>query len=252
MKLCFKILIVLAVMNITACRPPQKKDVEAKVEQNTSKDDLDPSGLKVFPEETTSTKDQDLTIRNPHGRVPLRSVDQALIEPTFVGRLKQIRSIRDVIKIHNTQKGESMKKRLRRHRRSTGSQRGSLVKRGSNVYALARHCDTNSAAPQNHLSLQQEYAKFLFPEKVQVPAGCKTMTTPSERVCTVLPEIPVTIQQNPPVVVFKRFCENAGLLDSGNGLRGGGKHICKQEYLNVTLAYQQHIRVESGCGLEFL
>ena len=253
MKLCSKILIVLAVMNITACRPPQKKDVEAKVQQNTSGDNLDSSGLKVIPEETTSTKGQDTTIRNPHGRLPLRSVDQDLIEPTFVGKLKQIRSILDVINIHNTPKDASMRKRLRRHRRSTGSRRGNLVKRGSNVYALARVCDTSSAAPQDHLSLQQEDVKFRFRDESKfVPAGCKTMTTPSKRVCTVSSEIPVTIQQDPPVVVFKRFCENAGLLDSGNGLRGGGKHICEQEYLNVTLADQQHLSVESGCSLKFL
>ena len=252
MKLWSKILIVLAVVNITACRPPQKKNVEAKVEQNTSKDDLDPSGLKVFPEETTSTKGQDLTIRNPHGRVPLRSVDQALIEPTIGGRLKEIRRIRDVINIHNTPKGESMKKRLRRHRRSTGSRRGNLVKRGSNVYALAQVCDTSSPAPQDHLRLQQEDVKFRFGDESKfVPAGCKTMTTASKRVCRVSSEIPVTIQLDPPVEVFKRFCEDAG-LNFGNGLRGGGDHICEQEYLNVTLADQQHIRVQSGCGLKFL
>ena len=36
MKLCFKILIFLAAVNVIACRPPEKKDAEEK--QNTSID----------------------------------------------------------------------------------------------------------------------------------------------------------------------------------------------------------------------
>ena len=73
------------------------------------------------------------------------------------------------------------------------------------------------------------------------------MTTTSTRVCSVEPETPVQIQQNPPIVVFKRFCEDAGQRNSGEGL-GGREHISEQAYLDVRLANQTDIiRVESGC-----
>ena len=259
MKLCSKILIVLAVMKIIACRPPQKKEIEAKVQQNTSSsgDNLDSSGLKEISEEPTAIERQDTAIIDPHGRQPLGSSNQDLTWPIIGERPKETGA--NQITPPKYSLGESMI-RFRRHRRSTGSwRRGNLVKRGSQVFALARRCNTASAAPQDHLSLQQENVEFRFGNQAKfVPAGCKTMTSTLTRVCRVY-EMPVTIQQDPPVEVFKRFCENfdyenpdSGLLNSGNGLRGGGEHICEQEYLYVTLADQQQIRVQSGCSFKFL
>ena len=115
------------------------------------------------------------------------------------------------------------------------------------MFAQTRRCDTTSAE-QDDLSLRQEYVKFLFGDvKKLAPAGCKTMTTTSTRVCSVEPETPVQIQQNPPIVVFKRFCEDAGQRNSGEGL-GAREYICEQAYLDVRLANQTDIiSVESGC-----
>ena len=115
------------------------------------------------------------------------------------------------------------------------------------MFAQTRRCDTTSAE-QDDLSLQQEYVKFIFGDvKKFAPAGCKTMTTTSTRVCSVEPETPVQIQQNPLIVVFKRICEDAVQRNSGEGL-GAREYICEQAYLDVRLANQTDIiSVESGC-----
>lgn len=231
MKFPSKILIVLAVVNVIACRPPKGKNIEEK--QNTSWDNPDAVDVKAIQEIVRKHT-------NPQERQPLGSFD--LIEP----RPKEIRPSQDVIEIQNP----PPKNRFRRHRRSTDSRgQWSLLKRGSQTFARTRRCDTTSAE-QDDLNLQQEYVKFLFDDELIVmsaPAGCKTMTTTSIRVCSVEPETPVQIQQNPLIVVFKRICEDAGQRNSGEGL-GAREYICEQAYLDVRLANQTDIiSVESGC-----
>ena len=241
MKLCSKILIVLAIVNVIACRPPERKDAEEK--QNTSSNNPDAFDLKAI-QPSIVTKDT-----NPQDRQPLGSIDRDLIEARIGGRTKEMRKSLDVIEIHNP----PQKNRFRRNRRSTDS-RGlwSLVKQGSRMFASTYVCDTTSAE-QDNLILRQEYVKFIFQDELKyLPAGCKTMSRTSTRVCSVAPETPVKIQQDPPVLVFKRVCEEAGQRNSGDGL-GGREHVCEQTYLDVRLVDQPGvIRVESGCAPKLL
>ena len=64
------------------------------------------------------------------------------------------------------------------------------------------------------------------------------------------PETAERIQPNSPIVVFKRFCEDAGQRNSGEGL-GGREHISEQAYLDVRRANQTDI-ISVACLSSYL
>ena len=251
MKRCSKILIVLAVVNIIGCRPPQMKEIKANKLQNTGLENQDSFDLRVTQGPISTKSQETAIIIDPHQRQPLRSVDQ--VGETIGGRPKEIKTIQDVIHTHTT----PTKNRVRRHRRSTDlGTRWTLLK--GNVSVIPQVCDKTSAQQVNlqeeyDLNLQQEYLKFLLEDKVkfEVPVGCKILTKRSRRVCKVLPEMAVEIQQDPPLKVFKRICQDPGLINSAE-IISGDDNICEQKYLDVRLANQTDIRVESGCDLKFI
>ena len=235
MKFCFKILIVLAVVNVLACRPPQKKEVAENEDQNTRRNNPDAFESKfdlkaLAIQEPIVTKGHNT---NPQDRKSMESIDRNAIEP----RPKEIGTSQNVINTHP---------KNRRHRRSTSS--GWFRVGGSQVYAFARACETTSTE-------KQEFVESLFEDdpsysRMTLPAGCKTTTTTSTRVCPVS-EAPMKILQEPPLIVYKRFCETAGQRNSGDGL-GSQEHICEQAYLDIRLANQTVLEVESGCVPKFL
>ena len=221
---CRKIFIVLAAVNVIASRPPQKKEIVENEEPLESK----------FDQKAIVTKGHS---RNPQERKSMGSIEQDVIEP----RPKGMRPSQ--VKAHPTKN--------RRHRRSTAAQRWYLLKRGSQV--LMRVCEENSTV-QDGLRFGQEYVKYLFEDDPFrpgfIPAGCKIMTMTSTRVCPVN-EIPMKILQDPPLIVYKQFCEAPGQRNSGVGL-GAQEHICEQAHLDVRLADQTVLKVESGCVPKFL
>ena len=212
--------IVLLLVRIIECRPPQRKGereneqhINAREDQNSA-DDL--------------IENQDPII-----------AAKEIVEPQTVGRSKEIR---DKMNLHKTSLKFSLEtlNTFRRHRRSIDLSWRLL---NSDLMAMAapKLCQDDNT---ELLTQKQEYVKFGFLNGAAVPdfpSGCKTLIGGTERACGVeeIPNQPV--EENSSVFVTKRRC--ADHLPRG---LGGEDHVCQQEHIFVKIQ-DRVVKVESGC-----
>ena len=228
-KFYFKILALMVIVDIIACRPQEMKRENLVEDKKNS-----------YRTEDNQNHNQGTLQDKPITKFSQRSTRQVKIN-----NLKTHKTTSNVL---NAAKRSKTVKRLRRSKRSK-----SWVplpdSGGVDVHAWNMDCGF----------AQRIYLKFKVDGiPVPVPANCTVvsdslilegdLTNNSGCEATEIPEV---IQENPSVIVFKRICVRKG-LNQGDGVRGK-RHICEPQFAKVRFKDQSNNLItksyESGCVL---
>ena len=231
-KFYFKILALMVIVDIIACRPQEMKRENLVEDKRNS-----------YRTEDNQNHNQGTIEDKPITKFSQRSTRQV-----DINNLKTHKTTSNVL---NAAKRSNTVKRLRRSKRSK-----SWVplpdSGGVDVHAWNMDCGFT----------QRIYLKFKVDGNlVPVPANCTVVSDSlilegdltNNSGCEAT-EVPEEIQRKPSVIVFKRICVRKG-LNQGDGVRGK-RHICEQQFARVRFKDQSDNLItkfyESGCVLKLL
>ena len=231
-KFYFKILALMVIVDIIACRPQEMKRENLVEDKRNS-----------YRTEDNQNHNQGTIEDKPITKFSQRSTRQV--------EINNLKSHKTTSNVLNAAKRSNTVKRLRRSKRSK-----SWVplpdSGGVDVHAWNMDCGF----------AQRIYLKFKVDDNpVPVPANCTVvsdslilegdLTNNSGCEATEVPEL---IQSSPSVTVFKRICVREG-ENQGDGVRGKS-HICEQQFARVRFKDQFDNLItkfyESGCVLKLL